>query len=302
MALAKGPLYKLNNGIEMPALGLGVFHSEPEKTAAAVRLAIADGYRLIDTAAAYMNEEQVGEGIRSSGVAREHIFVTTKLWISDYGYDQTFHAFDQSLRKLGLHVLDLYLLHWPVPSAFENTVNSYKAAMTLLADGHVRAIGVCNFSPRDLDALIEHTGHIPAVNQVELHPFFNQRELRKADLKHGIITQAWSPIGGVNRYGKTATKELPDLLSHPTIVLLAKKNGRTPAQIVLRWQIELGNSPIPKSVHPERIAENIDIFDFALTSEEVQAIDALDTGKRGGPDPEQVSPETFPITIQDSVR
>jgi diketogulonate reductase-like aldo/keto reductase len=282
---AKSPVYKLNNEIEMPALGLGVFRSEPEKTVAAVRSAVIDGYRLIDTAAAYMNEQQVGEGVRSSGISREEIFVTTKLWISDYGYDQTFHAFDRSLRKLGLDFLDLYLLHWPVPSTFEATVESYKAALKLLAEGRVRAIGVCNFRANDLDELIEQTGHIPAVNQVELHPFFNQRELRKADKKHGIITQAWSPIGGVKRYGaKASTEGAQDPLSHPTVVLLAKKHGKTPAQIILRWQIELGTSPIPKSVRSERIAENIDIFDFALTSEEIQAINVLDTGERGGPD------------------
>jgi diketogulonate reductase-like aldo/keto reductase len=300
MPTAKSPVYRLNNGIEMPALGLGVFRSEPEKTVSAVTLAVADGYRLIDTAAAYMNEQQVGEGVRSSGISREEIFVTTKLWISDYGYDQTFHAFDRSLRKLGLDFLDLYLLHWPVPSAFEVTVDSYKAAIKLLADGRVRAIGVCNFRANDLDKLIEQTGHTPAVNQVELHPYFNQPELRKADKTHGIITQAWSPIGGVKRYGAKASKEgAQDPLSHPTVVLLAKKHGKTPAQIILRWQIELGTSPIPKSVRSERIAENIDIFDFAPTSEEVRAISALDTGERGGPDPEQVNPQTFSITIPD---
>ena len=294
-------MYKLNNGIEMPAFGLGVFRSEPENTVAAVRSAVANGYRLIDTAAAYMNEQQVGEGIRSSEVSREDIFVTTKVWLTDYGYDQTLRAFDRSLRKLGLDVLDLYLLHWPVPSAFDATVNAYRAAMKLLAEGRVRAIGVCNFSSNHLDSLIEQTGHIPAVNQVELHPFFIQRELREADAKRGIITQAWSPIGGIKRDGEKAkaSKELHDPLSHQTVVRLAKKYGKTPAQIILRWQIELGTSPIPKSVRPERIAENIDIFDFALASEDVLAISALDTSERGGPDPEQASPLTFPITHRD---
>jgi diketogulonate reductase-like aldo/keto reductase len=166
--------------------------------------------------------------------------------------------------------------------------------MKLLAEGRVRAIGVCNFRPNDLDKVIEQTGHVPAVNQVELHLFFNQYELRKANEKYGIITQAWSPIGGVKRYGVKAAKEgVQDSLSHPTVTLLAKKYEKTPAQIVLRWQIELGTSPIPKSVRSERIAENIAIFDFTLTSEEVQAINALDIGKRGGPDPEQVSAQTF---------
>jgi diketogulonate reductase-like aldo/keto reductase len=301
MVTVKSPVYRLNNGIEMPAFGLGVFRSEPEKTVAAVRSAVANGYRLIDTAAAYMNEQQVGEGIRSSGVPREDIFVTTKVWITDYGYDQTLRAFDRSLLKLGFDVLDLYLIHWPVPSAFEATVEAYKAALKLLGECRVRAIGVCNFSPNHLDTVIDQTGHVPAVNQVELHPIFIQRELREADEKHRIITQAWSPIGGIKRDGEKAkaSKEVHDPLSHRTVVMLARKYGKTPAQIILRWQIQLGTSPIPKSVRPERIAENIDIFDFTLASEEVQAISALDTGKRGGPDPEQVSPQTFPIINRD---
>jgi diketogulonate reductase-like aldo/keto reductase len=291
--------YKLNNGIDMPALGLGVFHSEPEETVIAVSSALASGYRLIDTAAAYMNEQQVGEGIRAAGIPRNEIFVTTKVWMSDYGHDQTPRAFELSLRKLGLDYLDLYLVHWPVPSAFEATVAAYRAAIKLLADGQVRAIGVCNFSPCDLDNLIEQTGHIPAVNQVELHPFFHQRGLRDANDSHGIITQAWSPIGGIKRYGEKvkASKEVQDPLSHPVVGQMAKKYGKTPAQIILRWQIELGTSPIPKSVRPARIAENINIFDFELTPDEVQAIDALETGKRGGPDPQLVTAHSFAITV-----
>ena len=301
MAINNGPVYRLNNGVEMPAFGLGVFRSEPEKTVAAVRSAIEGGYRLIDTASAYLNEQQVGEGLRSSGASRDEIFITTKVWISDYGYDQTLRAFDRSLHKLGLDVLDLYLIHWPVPSAFETTVDSYKAAMTLLAEGRVRAVGVCNFSAEHLGRLIEQTGHVPAVNQVELHPFFNQAALREVDQKHRIITQAWSPIGGINRDGAKAKEvgQVHDPLSHPTVVALARKYGKTPAQIILRWQIELGTSPIPKSVRPQRIAENIDIFDFGLASAEVQAISALDTGERGGPDPELVNLQTFPVTGHD---
>ena len=301
MVTGKSPVYRLNNGIEMPAFGLGVFRSEPEQTVAAVRSAVANEYRLIDTAAAYMNEQQVGEGIRLSGVPREDVFVTTKVWITDYGYDQTLRAFDRSLLKLGFDVLDLYLIHWPVPSAFEATIDAYRAALKLLEEGRARAIGVCNFSSSHLNRLIEKTGHIPAVNQVELHPFFIQRELREANEKHGIITQAWSPIGGIKRDGDKAkaSQEVHDPLSHPAVVLLARKYGKTPAQIILRWQIQLGTSPIPKSVRPERIAENIDIFDFGLASGEVQAISELDTGERGGPDPEQVSPQTFPIINRD---
>jgi len=296
MATFKGPAIKLNNGIEMPGFGLGVFRSEPEKTVAAVQSALAHGYRLIDTAAAYMNEQQVGEGVRASGVPREDVFVTTKVWMTDYGYDQTLRAFDRSLRKLELDYL--YLTHWPVPSAFDETVASYKAAMKLLADGRVRAIGVCNFSSSHLRNLIEQTGHIPAVNQIEVHPFFIQSDLREADEALGIITQAWSPIGGIKRDGEKAKASgtVLDPLSHPSVVQLATKYGKSPAQIILRWQIQIGTCPIPKSVRPERIAENIDIFNFALAANEVQAISALDTGERGGPDPELVSPQTFPLT------
>lgn len=282
----------------MPGFGLGVFRSEPEKTVAAVQSALAHGYRLIDTAAAYMNEQQVGEGIRASGVPREDVFVTTKVWMTDYGYGQTLRAFDRSLRKLELDYLDLYLTHWPVPSAFDETVASYKASMKLLADGRVRAIGVCNFSSSHMRNLIEQTGHIPAVNQIEVHPFFIQSDLREADEALGIITQAWSPIGGIKRDGEKAktSGNVLDPLSHPSVVQLATKYGKSPAQIVLRWQIQIGTCPIPKSVRPERIAENIDIFNFALAANEVQAISALDTGERGGPDPELVSPQTFPVT------
>jgi diketogulonate reductase-like aldo/keto reductase len=298
---AKGPLYRLNNGVDMPAFGLGVFHSEPEVTVATVKSALASGYRLIDTAAFYMNEQQVGEAVRSSEIPREEIFVTTKLWISDYGYERTLHAFDRSMCRLGLDYLDLYLVHWPISSAFEATVSSYKAAMKLLADERVRAIGVCNFDPADIGKLIEETAHVPAVNQVELHPFFNQQSVREEDARLGIVTQAWSPIGGVKRYGTKAkaTGVVHDPLSDPAVVLLAGKYGKTPAQVILRWQIQLRNSPIPKSVRPDRIAENIDIFDFSLTESEVESITALENGERGGPDPKQVTAMSFGVTIQD---
>ena len=227
------------------------------------------------------------------------MFVTTKLWMSDYGYDRTLRAFGISQRKLGLDYVDLYLLHWPVPTDFETTVASYKAAEKLLEEGRVRAIGVSNFSPRDLDHLIARTSVAPAVNQVELHPFFTQKALRDANARHGIVTQAWSPIGGVNRYWVKDAEAAKDPLEHPALVDLARKYGKTPAQVVLRWHVEHGVSAIPKSVRPERIAENFDIFDFSLTPEEVAAIDALDTGVRGGPDPEQVNPQMFNFSIPD---
>jgi diketogulonate reductase-like aldo/keto reductase len=293
------PYITLNNHVEMPAFGLGVYQSTPEQTTGAVEAALANGYRLIDTAAAYFNERQVGEGLRRSGVARSEIFVTTKLWISDYGYDSALRTFQASLRRLGLDYVDLYLLHWPTPSNFEATIESYRAAEKLFADGQARAIGVSNFSPKHLEDLIARTEVVPAVNQVELHPFFTQRELRAAHARLGVITQAWSPLGGVNVYAAADPQAVKNPLEHPVIVGLAAKYGKTPAQVVLRWHIEHGRSAIPKSVRPERIAENIRIFDFTLTADEVAAIDALDTGARGGPDPEIVDTKLFPIKTED---
>ncbi|MFE8599247.1 aldo/keto reductase [Archangium violaceum] len=289
----------MNNGVKMPALGLGVYQSSPEQTVKAVESAIAHGYRLIDTAAAYLNERQVGEGIVRSGIKRSEVFVTTKLWISDYGYESTLRAFDASLRKLGLDYVDLYLLHWPVPSGFEATVASYQAAEKLLANGRVRAIGVCNFSAKHLENLIARAKIVPAVNQVEMHPFFIQRAVRDADTRHGIVTQSWSPIGGVNVYAPSNPNTVKNPLEHPVVVKLAAKYGKTPAQVVLRWHMDHGLSAIPKSVRPERIAENIDIFDFSLTADEVAAIDGIDSGVRGGPDPELVDTRLFNFSIKD---
>lgn len=294
------PLLRLNNNTEMPALGLGVFQSSPEQTIAAVETALAEGYRLIDTAAVYMNEREVGQAIRNSKIDRSEIFVTTKLWISDFGYDQALHACDVSLRKLGFDYVDLYLLHWPVPTNFEATIAAYKAAEQLLANGKARAIGVSNFSPKHLETLIDETDIIPAVNQVELNPFFTQPEIRQADERLGIITQSWSPIGGVNVYNPKDPNAVKNPLEHPTITALAARHGKTPAQIVLRWHIEHGLSAIPKSVRPERIAENFDIFDFSLTTEEIATIDALHTNERGGPDPEKLSPEVIKVTIPEA--
>lgn len=278
--------------------GVGRPSIAPEQTVHAVATAITGGYRLIDTAAAYYNEREVGEGIKRSAIARADLFVTTKLWMSDYGYDRALHAFDVSLRKLGLDYLDLYLLHWPVPTDFEATLASWKAAEKLLADGRVRAIGVCNFSERDLDARAQESRITPVVNQVELYPFFNQQALRVTDARRGIITQACSPIGGINRYfnDKPATQ---DPLTHPVITNLAAKYGKTAAQIVLRWHIEHGVCAIPKSVRPERIAENFAIFDFSLSADEVAAIDALDSSVRGGPAPDLVNTHMFSNTIED---
>lgn len=290
---SKSPSFKLNNGVEMPALGLGVFLASPEDTVNAVATAIADGYRLIDTARAYKNETQVGEGIRKSGISREQIFVTTKLWLTDYGHEAALRGFDESLAKLGLDYLDLYLLHWPTKN-FDATVESYQAAEKLLAAGRVRAIGVCNHTAQHLDALIARTDVVPAVNQVELHPYFAQKDLRQKNAALGIVTEAWSPIGGVKRYWPGAsTPGNGDPLADSVITEIGRAHGKTAAQVILRWHFQNGVVAIPKSVKAARIAENFDIFDFSLSEAEMTKIDALDTGVRGGPDPTQVDTGSF---------
>jgi diketogulonate reductase-like aldo/keto reductase len=300
MTITTIPTLQLNNGVQVPALGLGVFQSPPEETVTAVEAALAEGYRLIDTAAAYGNEREVGEGIRRSGVARGEVFITTKLWISDYGYDAALRGFDASLRRLGVDYVDLYLLHQPVPTDFESTVGAYKAAETALSEGRARAIGVSNHSQQHLRNLIERTDVVPAVNQVELHPYFTQPALREAHAELGIATQCWSPIGGVLVYmpGDAGSGRSP--LEDPTITALAAKYDKTPAQVILRWHLEHGFCAIPKSVKPYRIAENFDVFDFTLAPGEVAAIDALDTGERGGPDPELLNRETHPFVVDNS--
>jgi 2,5-diketo-D-gluconate reductase A len=283
------PALTLNNGVRMPAIGLGVFQSPPEETTAAVEAALATGYRHIDTAAAYGNEREVGEGIRRSGLDRAEVFIETKVWISDYGYDQTLHAFDKSAAKLGVQQLDLLILHQALPSEFDATIGAYQALERLLADGKVRAIGVSNFMPEHLAQLMEHTEIVPAVNQVELHPYFTQPAVQKADAEHGILTQAWSPIGGITFYRGSGKSTLQD----PAILALAESHGRTAAQVMLRWHLQRGRSVIPKSVKPERIAENFDVFGFDLSADELDAIDALDTGVRGGPEPTAITLENF---------
>src|SRR4051794_31984248 len=299
MAPATTPALTLNNGVTMPVLGLGVFQSPPEETTAAVETALRVGYRLIDTAAAYDNEREVGEGIRRSGVDRDEIFVTTKLWMSDYGYDSALVGFEASLRRLGVDHIDLYLLHQPVPVDFEGTIGGYKAAEKMLAEGRARAIGVSNFSADHLRRLTEGTDVVPAVNQVELHPYFTQPGLREVHAELGIATQAWSPLGGVLVY-VPGSDESRGPLTDPVITALADKYGKTAAQVVLRWHIEHGFCAIPKSVKPHRIAENFDVFDFALQDGEVAAIDALDKGVRGGPDPEALNRETYPKVVDNS--
>jgi diketogulonate reductase-like aldo/keto reductase len=283
------PFITLNNGVELPALGLGVFQSPPAETVTAVEAAIAAGYRLIDTAAAYFNERDVGEGIRRSGIPRDEVFIETKVWISDYGYDATLHAFDKSVRKIGVDQLDLLLLHQPLPSAFERTLDAYRALEKLLAAGSVRAIGVSNFMPQHLERLLNETSVVPAVNQIEVHPYFQQSALQRLHAEHGIATQAWSPIGGITSYRDMEKRSFDD----PTLLEIARQHGKSPAQVMLRWHLQEGRSAIPKSVKPARIAENFDVFDFELTREQVATIDALETGVRGGPEPESITLETY---------
>jgi diketogulonate reductase-like aldo/keto reductase len=279
----------LNNGVEMPAIGLGVFQTPPDVTTAAVEEALRLGYRHIDTAAAYANEREVGEGIRRSGVARDEVFLETKVWISDYGHDATLHAFDKSAGKLGVDLLDLLILHQPLPSRFDLTLDAYRALEELLAEGKARAIGVSNFMPEHLDRLLAEASVVPAVNQIELHPYFQQRALQRVHAEHGILTQAWSPIGGITSYGGGERRTFDD----PTLVEISCQHGKSAAQVMLRWHLQEGRSAIPKSTKPARIAENFDVFDFELDSEQVAAIDALDTGVRGGPDPDSISLEDY---------
>ncbi|MFE3324459.1 aldo/keto reductase [Streptomyces sp. NPDC059176] len=267
------PSITLNNGVPMPQLGFGVWQVPDDEAARAVGTALEAGYRSIDTAAIYANERGTGEAVAASGIPREELFVTTKLWNSEQGYDSTLRAFDASLTKLGLDYVDLYLIHWPLP-AKDAHVDTYKAFEVLLADGRARAIGVSNFLPEHLERLLGNTSVVPAVNQIELHPQLQQAESRAVHAKHGIATEAWSPLG----QGR-------GLLEVPAIAAITRKHGKTPAQVVLRWHIQLGNVVIPKSVTPSRIRENIDVFGFELDAEDLAVLAALDEGKRLGPDP-----------------
>jgi diketogulonate reductase-like aldo/keto reductase len=289
----------LNNGVRMPALGLGVFQSPPEETTAAVQAALDTGYRHIDTAAAYGNEREVGEGIRRSGLDRSDVFIETKVWVSDFGYDETLHAWEKATGKLGVDQLDLLILHQPAPDRFEKTIAAYRALETLLADGRVRSIGVSNFMPHHLERLLAETDVVPAVNQIELHPYFTQPKVQAADTASGIITQAWSPIGGITFYPGWGEGR-KSVMDDDTIASIAAAHGKTPAQVMLRWHLQRGRSAIPKSVNPTRIAENFAVFDFELTAGELDRIDALDTGVRSGPDPDEARLERFSMVIPEA--
>jgi len=289
--------YTLNNGVEMPALGFGVFQTPPDETRDAVRAALDAGYRHIDTAAAYGNEREVGEAVAASDVDRADVFLETKIWLNDYGYDETLHGFEKSAGKLGVEQIDLLILYQAWPAEFDKTLGAYRALETLLEQGKVRAIGVSNFMVEHLTRLAEVATVVPAVNQIEVHPYFQQREVQAYDAEHGILTQAWAPIGGITFYrdsGHTST------LEDPVIGEIASAHGKSPAQVMLRWGLQEGRQVIPKSTKPGRIAENIDVFDFELTPEQLAAIDGLDTGKRGGPEPEDVTLPAFSREIPEA--
>jgi 2,5-diketo-D-gluconate reductase A len=266
------PSTPLNDGNAIPSIGLGVFQTPPEATERAVAAALGAGYRHVDTAAAYGNEREVGRAVKESGLAREDVFIVTKLWNADQGYDTTMAAFDQSVERLGIDYLDLYLIHWPVPAIGE-FVDTWRAFGALHDLGRIRSIGVSNFEPAHLNTLIDTTGVVPVVNQIELHPLFPQAELREVHAKLGIATEAWSPLGQGS------------LLENPTITRIAEAHNKTAAQVLIRWHLQLGNIVIPKSVNPERIVSNFDVFDFELSDRHMASISSLENGTRLGPDP-----------------
>ncbi|MDQ6840688.1 MAG: aldo/keto reductase [Actinomycetota bacterium] len=272
------PRITLNDGTSIPQIGFGVFQVPADQVVTPVVAAIETGYRLIDTAAAYGNEEGVGQAIANSDVPRDDLYITTKLGNDDHGYDKALAAFDASLAKLGLDTVDLYLIHWPLPNR-DLYVDTWKAFEKILADGRARSIGVSNFNVEHLERLAGESGVVPVVNQIELHPRFAQAKLRAYNAQHGIATEAWSPIG----QGK-------GLLDDDVVAGIAKAQDRSPAQVVLRWHIQLGDVVIPKSVNPDRIRENIEVFDFELSSEEMDQLSELGPEDRVGPDPATFDP------------
>jgi 2,5-diketo-D-gluconate reductase A len=267
------PNVDLIDGNTMPQLGFGVFQVGDDEAERAVATALRNGYRSIDTASAYQNEEGVGRALRTSGIPREELFVTSKLWNSQQGYDNALRAYDASLSRSGLDYLDLYLIHWPMPSR-GIYLETWRALEKLKQEGRVRSIGVSNFTVETLRRVIDEADVVPAVNQIELHPYFQQDGLRAFHRDHGIHTEAWAPIG-----------QGQGLLDDPALGRIADAHGRTPAQVVLRWHLQIGNVVIPKSVTPSRIAENIDVFGFELSPDDMKALGELDKGIRVGPDP-----------------
>ena len=272
------PNISLRDGVEIPQLGFGVFQVPPDETAEAVTKAFETGYRHIDTAAAYRNEQQVGEALRASGLGRDEVFITTKCFNDSHGHDAARKALEKSLERLQLDVIDLYLIHWPVPSK-DLYVETWQAFIEARDEGLIRSIGVSNFQPDHLDRIIDETGETPSVNQIELHPYLQQGELRRKHADLGIVTEAWSPLAQ------------GEVLDDPVINEIAEAHDRTAGQVVLRWHVQIGNVVFPKSVTPERIEENFELWDFELSDDEVKRLDGLDKGERIGPDPDTfVSP------------
>jgi 2,5-diketo-D-gluconate reductase A len=267
------PSLTLNDGVEIPQLGLGVFQVPPEQTAENVTTALEAGYRHIDTAKAYDNEAGVGDAIRASGLSRDEVFITTKLWNDDQGYDSAKQALRRSLDRLGMEFVDLYLIHWPVPSQ-DRYLESWKAMIEDRDAGLIRSIGVSNFQPPHLQRIIDETGVTPSVNQIELHPLFQQAGLRREHADRGIVTEAWSPLAQ------------GQVLDDDVLTRIASEHGKTTGQVVIRWHLQLGNVVFPKSITPERVQQNIEVFDFELTDDEMDAIAGLDAGRRIGPDPD----------------
>ncbi|QED47279.1 aldo/keto reductase [Cytobacillus dafuensis] len=265
----------LNNGLKMPQLGFGVWRVEDEKAEFAVAKALEVGYRSIDTAMIYNNENGVGNAIKKSSIPREEIFITTKVWNSDQGYENTLKAYEESLERLGLEYVDLYLVHWPTPQ-YDQYVETYKALEKLYHDGRVKAIGVCNFDIDHLERLLQECDVKPVLNQIECHPYLVQTELKEFCAKHDIFIEAWSPLqqGG-------------EVLNHEVIQKIAEQHNKTTAQVVLRWHLQNNTIVIPKSVTPVRIEENFNVFDFELTAEEITEINRLDRNERKGPNPSE---------------
>ena len=274
--MASAPLITLNNGVQIPQLGLGVWQLDDDQAYASSKAALAAGYRHIDTAMIYGNEAGVGRAVAESELTREQIFITTKLWNADQGFDNTLRAFDASLERLGLETLDLYLIHWAIPKkgTYRET---WKAFVRLQEEGRVRAIGVSNFNAEHLQHIIDDTGVTPAVNQIEIHPDFAQKELSAWCADKGIVTESWSPLG-----------QGGELLKQQVFAEIAEHHGKTPAHIVLRWHLQQGHVVIPRSSNAQRIAANIDVFDFELTADELKAIDGIRQTGRLGPDPETI--------------
>ena len=265
----------LNDGHTIPQLGLGVYKVPEAIAASTVQIALETGYRHVDTAALYANERGVGEGLARAGLPRDEVFVTTKVWNAQHGYDETLRAFDDSLAKLGLEYVDLYLIHWPAPRQ-NRYIDTYRALETLKADGRAHSIGVSNFHPHHLDRLLAETEIVPAVNQIELQPWLQQVEERAYNAAHGIVTEAWSPLARGRAIG------------NPVLDAIGTRYGKSAAQVVIRWHLELGNVVIPKSVTPERIRQNLEVFDFTLDAADHEAIRALDAGERTGKDPDDL--------------